>query len=253
MIKAIIFDLDGTLVQTEILKAHSYGKALAELSNNSVREKQVVKSFKQLVGLSRKEVAKKLIEQFGGHMNKAQMKSDENSLTEILIKRRLNIYRSMLSDQEILPKYSCRYNIGLLKKAIEKGFKTGLATMSHCEQVKKVLKIIELDNHFDYIITRDEINNPKPDPEIYLKMLEKLELSNDEAIIIEDSLSGIKASQAAGVTVFAVTNSLTEEKVKSSGVIDAPFIITNRKELANKVFSYINYQTNSKNRSQNKD
>ena len=247
MIKAVIFDLDGTLVQTEILKAHSYGKALAELSDNSVREEQVVKIFKQLVGLSRKEVAKKLIEQFGRHINNAQLKNDENSLTQILIKRRLNIYHGMLSDQEILPKYSCRYNIGLLKKAIEKGFKTGLATMSHCEQVKKVLKVIELENNFDYIITRDEINNPKPDPEIYLKMLEKLGLSNDEAIIIEDSLSGIKASQAASVTVFAVTNSLTEEKVKDSRIIDPSFIITNRQELIDKVFSYINNQTNSKN------
>ncbi len=240
MIKAIIFDLDGTLVQTEILKARSYGKALEQLSENSVQEKQVVKSFKELVGLSRKEVTKKLIEQYGDNIVKDHIKSDNKSLSELLIERRLNIYHNMLSDPAILPKYSCRYNIKLLETVREKGFKTGLATMSFCEQVKKVLKIIELEDHFDYIITRDEVNNAKPDPEIYLNMLEKLKVDRKEAIIIEDSVSGIKAALAAGIIVFAVTNSLTKDKVNNSGIIDSAFIINDRRGLSKKVFSFIN-------------
>ncbi|MCH6573697.1 MAG: HAD family phosphatase [Bacteroidetes bacterium] len=241
MIKAIIFDLDGTLVQTEILKAHSYGKALEQLSENSVQEKQVVESFKELVGLSRKEVTKKLIEQYGDNIVRNHIKSENKSLPELLIERRLNIYHNMLSDPEILPKYSCRYNIKLLKTAREKGFKTGLATMSYCEQVKKVLKIIELEDHFDCIITRDEVNNAKPDPEIYLNMLEKLKVDRKEAIIIEDSVSGIKAALAAGIIVFAVTNSLTKDKVNNSGIIDSAFIINDRRGLSKKVFLFISH------------
>lgn len=239
MIKAIIFDLDGTLVQTEILKAHSYGKALEQLSNGRVNEDKVVNSFKELVGLSRNEVAKKLIEQFGDNIVGDYIKSENESLPELLIERRLNIYHNMLSDPAILPKYSCRYNIKLLKTAREKGFKTGLATMSHCEQVKKVLKIIELENYFDCIITRDDVNNAKPDPEIYLKMLEKLKVNKKEAIIIEDSVSGIKAALAAGIIVFAVTNSLTKDKVNNSGIIDSTFIINDRRGLIKKVFLFI--------------
>ena len=239
MIKAIIFDLDGTLIQTEILKANSYGKALEQLSENSVQEKQVVESFKELVGLSRKEVAKKLIEQYGDNIVRDHIKSENKSLSELLIERRLNIYHNMLSDPEILPKYSCKYSIKLLKTVREKGFKTGLATMSNYEQVKKVLKIIELEDHFDCIITRDDVNNAKPDPEIYLKMLEKLKVDKKEAIIIEDSVSGIKAALAAGIIVFAVTNSLTEDKVNRSRIIDSAFIINDRKGLSKKVFSFI--------------
>ncbi len=240
MIKAIIFDLDGTLVQTEILKARSYGKAIEQLSENSVQEEQVIKSFKQLVGLSRKEVGEKLIIKYYDKIDSEKFKNSNKSPAEILIERRLEIYEAMLSDPEILPKYSCRYNIELLKTAREKGFKTGLATMSHCEQVKKVLKIIELEDHFDYIITRDEVNNAKPDPEIYLNMLEKLKINRKEAIIIEDSVSGIEAAQTAGVTVFAVTNSLTRDKVNNSGIIDSAFIINDRRDLSKKVFSFIN-------------
>jgi len=201
-----------------------------------VQEEQVVKSFKELVGLSRKEVTNKLIEEYGDNIVRDHTRSENKSLPELLIERRLNIYNSMLSDPAILPKYTCRYNIKLLKTVRKEGFKTGLATMSHCEQVKKVLKIIELEDHFDYIITRDE----KPNPEIYLNMLEKLKVNRKEAIIIEDSVSGIKAAQAAGIIVFAVTNSLTRDKVNNSGIIDSAFIINDRRGLSKKVFSFIN-------------
>jgi len=239
MIKAIIFDLDGTLVQTEILKAHSYGRALKHLSNGRVNEDKVVNSFKELVGLSRNEVAKKLIEQYGDNIVRDYIKSENESLPELLIEHRLNIYHNMISDPEILLKYYCRYNIKLLNTVREKGYKTGLATMSNYKQVKKVLKIIELENHFDFIITRDDVNNAKPDPEIYLKMLEKLKVNKKEAIIIEDSVSGIKAALAAGIIVFAVTNSLTKDKVNNSGIIDSTFIINDRKGLSKKVFLFI--------------
>ena len=239
MIKAIIFDLDGTLVQTEILKAHSYGRALKHLSNGRVNEDKVVNSFKELVGLSRNEVAKKLIEQYGDNIVRDYIKSENESLPELLIEHRLNIYHNMISDPEILLKYSCRYNIKLLNTVREKGYKTGLATMSNYEQVKRVLKIIELEHHFNCIITRDDVNNAKPDPEIYLKMLEKLKVDKKEAIIIEDSVSGIKAALAAGIIVFAVTNSLTKDKVNNSGIIDNAFIINDRKGLSKKVFLFI--------------
>jgi len=71
-------------------------------------------------------------------------------------------------------------------------------------------------------------------------MLEKLKVDRKEAIIIEDSVTGIKAAQAAGITVFAVTNSLTEDKVVDSGIIDSEFIIKDRTVLSKKVFSFIN-------------
>ena len=62
MIRAVIFDLDGTLVQTESIKALSYARAAVALSPNSVSEEQVIESFKEVVGLSRHEVAVKLLD-----------------------------------------------------------------------------------------------------------------------------------------------------------------------------------------------
>ena len=64
MIRAMIFDLDGTLVQTEKLKALSYAKAVVDLCPEEVQEAEVIEAFKEVVGLPRKEVAVRLIERF---------------------------------------------------------------------------------------------------------------------------------------------------------------------------------------------
>ena len=65
MIRAMLFDLDGTLVQTERLKALSYARAAVELCPDALSETEVVEAFKNVVGLSRREVATALVERFG--------------------------------------------------------------------------------------------------------------------------------------------------------------------------------------------
>ena len=64
MIRAMIFDLDGTLVQTERLKALSYARAAVELCPSEINETEVIEAFKEVVGLSRREVASILMERF---------------------------------------------------------------------------------------------------------------------------------------------------------------------------------------------
>jgi len=61
MITSFIFDLDGTLVQTEKLKAISYARAAIEIAPGKLNQAQVMETFKNVVGLSRQEVAEKLI------------------------------------------------------------------------------------------------------------------------------------------------------------------------------------------------
>ncbi len=64
MIRAMIFDLDGTLVQTERLKALSYASAMTELCSYEVAETEITEVFKEVVGLSRREVAAYLLKRF---------------------------------------------------------------------------------------------------------------------------------------------------------------------------------------------
>ncbi len=237
MIKAVIFDLDGTLVQTEILKARSYAEAINKLTNGEVEIDNVIVAFKDYVGLSRQEVAAGLISQY--HDKFIEKNHSEEDLIKLLIDTRLKIYEKMLADKNILEELFCQYNLGLLDAVFKDQFLTGLATMSHCDQADKILKLMGVRDKFNYVITRDEIANGKPDPEIYLKMVEKLNLKPEEAIIIEDSVTGIKAAQNAGINVFAVTNSITKKSVHQSKILNDKFIIDDPKFLKEKVYDFI--------------
>ncbi len=241
MIKAIIFDLDGTLVQTEIVKAHSYAKAINQLSGNAVSEEEVIESFKSNVGLARQEVASNLIKEYRSRLD-PYTKSDNESLEDLVLERRLDIYNNMLEDPEILPRYCCKMTMGFLHSVKTDNYLTGLATMSHCMQVEKVLKIMNIKEKFKFVITRDEIENAKPHPEIYLRMKNKLEVETDECIVIEDSVAGIKAALSANMNVFAVTNSITKESVLKSKLLDKKFIIDNPAELKTRVYDFIKDQ-----------
>lgn len=237
MIKAIIFDLDGTLVQTEIVKAHSYAKAIALLSGNAVTEDEVIQNFKNYVGLSRNDVAKNLVRDYKDKLN---FQSDNlEEMEDALIEKRLEIYNSMLEDPSVLPKYCCTMTMGFLRTVKQDNYFTGLATMSHCMQVEKVLAITNIKDQFNYVITRDEIENAKPHPEIYIRMKNKLKVEPDECIVIEDSVAGIKAALSAQMNVFAVTNSITGESVHKSKLLDKKFIIDNPAELKTKVYEFI--------------
>ena len=237
MIKAIIFDLDGTLVQTEILKAHSYASALSLLSGNSVSEEEVVQNFKNYVGLSRADVAKNMVQDYW-----EQLKHISNQKVEtvnLLIEKRLENYNRMLETPNVLQKYFCKNTIGFLKEVKQDNFLTGLATMSNRIQVKNVLQIMGIQDHFNFVITRDEITNSKPHPEIYLQMKNKLKVEADECVVIEDSVTGVKAALSAKMNVFVVTNSITKESVRKSKLLDKKFIIEDPAELRTRVYEFI--------------
>jgi len=191
------------------------------------------------VGLARNEVVKNLAKEFKARLD-PNTKSNDESLEDLVLETRLEIYNNMLSDPEILPRYCCKMTMGFLHTVKEDNYLTGLATMSHCMQVEKVLAITNIKDQFNYVITRDEIENAKPHPEIYLRMKNKLKVEADESVVIEDSVAGIKAALSANMNVFAVTNSITRESVHKSKLLNKKFIIDNPAELKTRVYEFMN-------------
>ncbi len=244
MIKAIIFDLDGTLVQTEILKAKSYAHAAIELSQGKIIENEVIEAFKEVVGLSRKEVAQFLLSRFNLNDKALSKMSDLSVMTpwQAFLQVRLQIYESMLKDPLTLKQYRCPYNLDLLKWARHHDFKTGLATMSHCPQANHVLLILEIKEDFDFIATRDDVENGKPDPQIYLLVAKELEILPLETLVIEDSLTGVKAALNAGMGCIAVTTDYTRKSIHASRLISERWIIDNPAELKGTVQMFIKAQ-----------
>lgn len=170
MIRAMIFDLDGTLVQTERLKAQSYARAAVELCPHELDKETVIAAFKDVVGLPRKAVAEALVERFDlAEKARARMAAFGVSTPwQAYVQVRLQIYEDMLADPAILRENQWPHNVQLLRMARARGCKTGLATMSRCRQARHVLDVLDLAGQFDFIATRDDVSAGKPDPEIYL-------------------------------------------------------------------------------------
>ena len=106
MIKAMIFDLDGTLVKTERLKALSYARAAIKLCPDDIDEIEIVEAFKDVVGLSRRKVASTLIDRFNLVDRAWQRMSEFGVQTpwQAYVQVRLNVYAQMLADLDVLQK-----------------------------------------------------------------------------------------------------------------------------------------------------
>jgi len=240
MLRAFLFDMDGTLVQTEILKAKSYAKAAHEL-RPSLKEEEVVGAFKDVVGLSRKEVAQKLLKRFGLEKEASARMNEFNvhQPWQAFVQLRMGIYDSLISDPEILNKHLCPYNLGLLKWVRHNGYPTGLGTQSQRPETMHILEILDIKTDFDFIATREDVENPKPDPEIYNLLASELNVYPKDCLVIEDSASGVKAAVAAGTGCIAVTTDLTRQGVHKMGLLEERWIVDSPPELLGVVKRYI--------------
>ncbi|MEM9078338.1 MAG: HAD family phosphatase [Bacteroidota bacterium] len=239
MIKAVIFDLDGTLIQTEVLKATSYATAINQLTQNAVKKEQVLDVFFQFVGLSRQEVVSGLAEKFKAELKDYLDSSDTEFIEEKLIETRLKIYREILDDTELLSNHFCSFTLGLFHRLFQEKYTLVLATMSHLPEAKKVTEAMGIFEKFDLILTRDDVENGKPQPDIYNKAKTILGLASEEFLVIEDSANGIKAAQNAHMSVFAVTNDITRKSVHDCNLLELKFIVDELAELETRVFAFI--------------
>jgi len=227
VIRAVIFDLDGTLVQTEKLKAISYVWAAVQLRPHEVSEAEVVEAFKDVVGLSRREVATALVQRFGLEEAARSRMAEFGVSTpwQAFVQVRLRVYEEMLADPQVLRANQWPHNVALLQEARRSGCKTALATMSTCRQARRVLEVLDLVDAFEFVASRDDVEHGKPDPEIYLLVAEELRVRPAECLVIEDSPTGVRAALAAGMGVVAFSTPFTQRRLHDSGLLPPEHIV----------------------------
>lgn len=233
MIRAMIFDLDGTLVQTERLKALSYARAAAELCPDEISTDLVIDTFKEVVGLPRQEVAQTLVERFDLQEKAAgrMMELGVSTPWQAFIQVRLGYYESMLADPQVLLDHRWPHNLQLLEEARKEKCQTGLATMSTCRQAQRVLGILGLQTAFDFVATRDDVNQGKPDPEIYSLVASELGAHVDQCLVIEDSPAGVQAALAAGMWCIAVTTPFTRAAIHEQELLNERWVVDDPEQL----------------------
>jgi beta-phosphoglucomutase len=233
VISAVIFDLDGTLVQTEALKAQSYALAVAELRPGTVDEAEVVRAYDALIGRSRDEVAHALVERFGlADAARARARSlGVADPADALVAIRLRYYEAMLADRALLKRQEYPFATALLRRLKADGYPTGLTTVSHAAQALTVIDALGLRDTLDVIVTIDDVAHPKPDPEIYLVAAGRLGMPPESCLAIEDSLPGVQAAVAAGMTCVAVSNELTRDSLHAAPPLPHELIVDDPRRL----------------------
>lgn len=192
MIKAVLFDMDGLMFDTE--SAYS----IVQENMSSKRGKVFTLDVKTpLMGKRAHEVMGLLNEYWGKNENiENLLKEQDVELVNIY-----NLHVEKMAGLDSLVEFLNKNNI---RKCI--------GTSSRRFLVDVLLKKHNLENEFEFVVSGDMVQKGKPDPEIYSKCLEQLNLSGSECLVLEDSLNGIKAGSAAGCNTCAVPSLFTSHE-----------------------------------------
>ena len=244
MIQAVIFDLDGTLVHSERLKAQTYAVAAAELGQGTISEQVVVDAYREVAGSSRQEVAQFLLERFQlENAARNRMESyNVNTAWQAFVQIRMRLYATMINDPLLIVKHRCPYSLDLLVWAKEAHYKTGLATSNNCSQTHRVLQVLDITDEFDFVATSDDINHSKPDPEVYQLMAHELGILPEAGLVIEDSRAGVQAALKAGMGCVAATSEFTVAALRSSDLLPDQWVVEDRATLKSVVKRYVKTQ-----------
>ena len=227
MIRTVIFDLDGTLVQTERLKAISYARAAVKLCPHEVTEEEVTEAYKDVVGQPRPEVASSLAVHFDLE-HEARNRMEEYGVStpwQAFVQVRLEYYEEMISDPETLRDNQWPHNVELLQVARDTGCKTALATMSGHQRTQQVLEALRLTDAFDFVAPSDDMEEGKPDPEIHFLVCEEVEIPHQQSLAIEDSPAGVRAALAGDLRCIVVTTPFTRKKIHEQDLLEDRWVI----------------------------
>ncbi len=243
MINTIIFDLDGTLINSEHLKAISYAQAAIDLSpGGAITEKDVIEAYKTVVGLSREEIGAALVQRFDltkpARARLEEFETDEPN--QVYINIRLQYYDRMLADEELLRNHKWPHTISLLGTARDTCEFVGLATMSHRPHADRVLDVLEIRKMFDFIATIEDVATGKPEPDIFLLVADALGVLPETCLVIEDSPAGVQAALRAGMSVVATSTAYTKAALHASGLLPKDRIIDQPEMLASVAAEIVN-------------
>ena len=179
MIKAVIFDMDGTMLDTEHVKEEGL-KYVGESLNVKIDDQTLT----QIRGTNNTRLKEILCNKFEG-LN-----------VEKLLETREKYVEKYFENNPIEPKKGLLELLEFLKNH---DYKMAVASSSNLEVIKKYLKKVGVFDYFDVIIGGDIVTKGKPDPEIYSKCLEQLNLSKEECIGVEDTANGVLSIHRAGM------------------------------------------------------
>ncbi|MGA9665652.1 MAG: HAD family hydrolase [Gallionella sp.] len=203
-IKAIIFDVDGTLADTEDGHRKSFNKAFAE---NGLDWNWDVALYDKLLKVTG---GKERIKYYADSFLTGYKKPDDfDEFVKHLHKAKTAHYTTMLREGNIPLRPGIQQ---LIHDAHAAGIKLAIATTTSPENVSALLEVglgKDWERHFAANGCGDIVPNKKPAPDIYFWVLDKLKLAPEQCIALEDSNNGLRSAIAAGIKTYVITNPYT--------------------------------------------
>ena len=197
MVKGIIFDMDGTMVDS--LPYHHEAWKIFFNENKVENFSEKLKDYK---GGGTLDLMKAV---YGDRYSLKELKkmSDEK---EIIFRR---IYKGNIKPIKGFKKF--------LNDLKSRNILIGLASNAIRKNVSLIIKELEIYDDFDSIICGDEVDNGKPNPEMFNKTIDRFKINKNECLIFEDSLEGIKAAKYSNINVIGITSSSSHKTLQDAG------------------------------------
>lgn len=212
--KAIIFDLDGVIVDTAKFHflawrdlANKLGIDFTEKENEQLKGVSRVRSLEKILAWGNKELSSEDFEQYMQEKNENYLK-----------------YVDQLTQADILPDVHKR-----LEELKQK--KHPIALGSASKNARRILKQMQLTHYFDAIVDGNEVTKAKPDPEVFLKAAELLKASPEDAVVFEDSVAGVQAANQAQMLSVGIG--------EKSVLGEADYVFKDFTEISDKIFQQI--------------
>ncbi len=185
MVKAVIFDMDGVMFDTERIAVDAWIEVLAGMGITAGLEQ-----IRPGIGVNRKDAREIYLRVFGPDFDcdRAIALTGE--------------YQNRWTEEHGVPiKPGLPELLDVLKKS---GIKTAVASSTGEKRVRRLLELAGISNSFDAVVCGDMVEHSKPEPEIFLKTAQLLETAPEDCVVLEDSPNGIRAGWRAGMKVIMI-------------------------------------------------
>lgn len=201
MIKGVIFDLDGVIIQGDC-DFGAWFKLFADFGIKLTKE-----TCKEFSGMKGAEIVKKYC---GVKDEKLTDKADIKKEKYFLVCAKKG---GIFVTKEIEE---------FLKQLKNAGYKIAIATAARKIKTEGILKFFKLESYFDVIVSSEDYTKGKPNPEPFLLAAKRLKLEPEECAVIEDAVNGIQAANAGNITSIAITTTRTKEQFgEANKIIDS--------------------------------
>ncbi len=203
MLKAVIFDMDGVLIDSEPFHLVVNEKIFANLGINLSEDE-----YHSFIGTTHKDMWSTIKKRYN-------LPQPVPELANMQVSGNINYIKTEKIE-------AIEGVTDLLSKIKKENIKTGIASSSPTEVIELVIKKLGISNYFSAIVGGEEIKNGKPSPDIFLKAAKHLNAKPSDCIVIEDSKNGVLAAKAAGMKCigFKNPNSGNQDLGKADLIVD---------------------------------